>query len=53
MLNFWEELGLTIFTAVLRQLHFDPTKASTLSKVLIPIRDTLNTLYPPTTSVVQ
>lgn len=53
MLNFWEQLGLTIFTAILQQLHFDPTKATTLSKVLIPIRDTLNTLYPPTPGVTQ
>jgi hypothetical protein len=48
MLGFFEQLGITIFVALLHQLHFDPAKHAGLGKVLIPIRDTLNTLYPPT-----
>lgn len=45
-MNFWEELGLSIFTAILRQLHFDAAKHATLKNVLVPIRDTLLVLYP-------
>jgi len=46
IMNFWEELGLTIFSAILRQLKFDPSKHTLLEKVLTPIRDELNMLYP-------
>lgn len=46
-MNFWEQLGLTIFASILTQLHFDPNKVNTMSKILIPMRDTLNMLYPP------
>jgi hypothetical protein len=45
-MNFWEQLGLTIFQSVLAELHFNPAKVTTLSKILIPIRDTLISLYP-------
>jgi len=48
MLNFWEQLAINIFQAILSQLHFDPAKHQTLKNVLTPIRDTLNILYPPT-----
>jgi hypothetical protein len=50
MLNFWEELALTIFNAILRQIKFDPAKHTALATVLIPVRDELNILYPPTTA---
>jgi hypothetical protein len=46
-MHFWEQFALNIFQAMLSQLHFDPAKATLLSKILIPIRDTLNVLYPP------
>lgn len=46
-MTFWEQLGLTIFSSILSELHFNPAKLTLLSKILIPIRDTLNMLYPP------
>jgi hypothetical protein len=49
-MNFWEELGLTIFNAILRQVKFDPAKHALLAKVFIPIRDELLVLYPLDTS---
>jgi hypothetical protein len=52
-MNFWEQLGLTIFASILNQLHFDPAKVTTMSKVLIPMRDTLNLLYPPNITLVS
>jgi hypothetical protein len=45
-MNFWEELGLTIFNAILRQIKFDPAKHALLATVLVPIRDELLVLYP-------
>lgn len=45
-MNFWEQLAVNIFQAILSQLHFDPEKHKTLRNVLVPIRDTLLVLYP-------
>ncbi len=47
MLTFWEQMGITIFQALLTDLHVNPAKLSTLTKVLTPIRDVLNSLIPP------
>lgn len=48
MLSFWEQFAVAIFQGILTGLHLTPTNIPVLGKVLIPIRDTLNLLYPPT-----
>lgn len=53
MLSFWEQLGLSVFQAILAQLHFDPTRQGLLRNILVPIRDTLLILYPLAPPVVQ
>ena len=50
-MNFWEQMGLTIFATILSELHFNPAKLGLLTKILVPIRDTLNLLYPPSVTL--
>ena len=46
-MNFWEQFAVTIFAGLLAGLHLNTSAKGLLANILIPIRDTLNVLYPP------
>ena len=45
MLDFWFQLGITVLTSTLAELHVNPSKAATLKTVLLHLANGILAVY--------